>query len=224
MNIVHITIATAFTTADLQAQSIQEKVKSLAGIDKISKKVDAEVLPSPYNYLLLQPLMTIGIEKYYQRTPVIQTIYAEKNQQNNTYSRAIFMLIDNDKARNNVLLAKDKNQLRVVELAFITINFNELSPQVINEVLNTNTPFGKILANNKVNVAVINRSYFELQCGAVLSSLTACNLHSKIYGRTNTLVGADKQKWLAQVVEILPGFLNENAKLKILLTIGSFLQ
>ena len=170
-------------------------------------KVCRDVLPAPYNYLLTQPLMTKGIEKYYQRTPFIQTIYAIKNQHNNTYYRAIMMLIKDSKARNNVQLAQRKKEVMVVELAFITMNFNELPEKIIEDVLNTNVPFGKLLSNNHVEVHTTDRTYFLVKCDKVFASLTGCHLNSKLYGRTNTIIRADNNKWLAHVMEILPGFL-----------------
>ena len=190
----------------LQSKHIQEKVKSLSEVGKISTKVSKEVLPAPYNYLLTQPLMTKGIETYYQRTPFIQTIYATKNHHNNTYSRAIVMRVDNNKARNNVTLAIRKKETMVVELAFITMNFEELPPKIINNVINTNVPFGKLLSNNHVKISTKDRTYFWITCDQVLASLTDCHLNNKLYGRTNTIIKANNNQWLAHVVEILAGF------------------
>lgn len=188
------------------SKSIQDNMKSLSNLGKISTKVSEDFLLPPYNYLLLQPLMTTGIEKYYQRTPLIQTVYAIKNQHDNTYYRAILMLVDNNKARNNVLLAQRKKEVMVVELAFITINFNALPKKLIGDVLKTNIPFGKLLSKNHLKIYTTDRSYFSVNCDKVLASITGCHLNLKLYGRTNTIVKADNHKWLAHVVEILPGF------------------
>ena len=173
--ILHIPQAMPFNV-DLQSKSIHEKMKSISDVEKISTKVNRAALPAPYDYLLIQPLMTKGLENYYQRTPVIQTIYAIKNQHNNTYYRAIRMLIDNNKTRNNVTLAQSKNESVVVELAFITMNFNELPKQIIADVLNTNIPFGKLLANHHMEIATKDRTYFFINCNKVLASLTHCPL------------------------------------------------
>lgn len=208
INILYVVQAMSFHVTQ-QSKNIQEKVQALSELDKTSIKVNSKELPSPYNYLLSQPLMTKGIEEYYQRTPYIQTIYSLKNPHNNTYYRAIMMLIDKNKSRNNVPLAQIKKETRVVELAYITMNFNELPQKIINDVLNTNVPFGKLLSNNHVTILTKNRSYFRVTCGEVLASLTDCRLNSKLYGRTNTIIKADNNQWLARVVEILPGFLNQ---------------
>ena len=119
------------------------------------------------------------------------------------------MLIDNNKAINDEKLAQRKKEPMVVELAFITMNFNELPKKVIASVLNTNVPFGKLLSDNHVNISITDRTYFLVKCDKVFSSLTRCQLNSKLYGRTNTIIRADNHKWLAHVVEILPGFLKE---------------
>ena len=96
---------------------------------------------------------------------------------------------------------------KVVELAFITMNFNALPEKIIKDVLNTNVPFGKLLSNNHVEIFVTDRTYFWVKCDKVFASLTRCHINSKLYGRTNTIIQANNNKWLAHVVEILPGFL-----------------
>ena len=73
--------------------------------------------------------------------------------------------------------------------------------------LNTNVPFGKLLSNNHVKISIKDRTYFSVKCDKLVASLTHCHLNSKLYGRTNTIIKADNNKWLAHVVEILPGVL-----------------
>lgn len=51
-----------------QSVPIQEKIMNLSDAVK-GTKISKDMLPVPYDYLLTQPLMTHGIEKYYQRTP-----------------------------------------------------------------------------------------------------------------------------------------------------------
>lgn len=205
LNILNVSNAASFVG---QPKIIQENMSSLSNIEKISTRVSEDGLPAPYDYLLTQPIMTKGIEHYYQRTSIIQTIYAVKNQHKNSYSRAIRMLVDRDKARNNAKLAHRKKEAMVVELAFITMNFNALPKKMINDVLSTHIPFGRLLSDHQVKVSTTNRRYFSIQCNQELAALTACESNSTIYGRTNTLIRTDDHEWLAQVVEILPGFLN----------------
>lgn len=189
-------------------QSIQDGLQKLTHLVQQSPEVSKESLPDPYKYLLVQPLMTKGIETYYQRTPLIQTLYAVRNPNDNTYFRTILMFVDKRKDRNNPQSAQKTNETMIVELAFITINFNELPNKVINDVLTTNIPFGTLLSNHQIKIVSTNRSYFAIKCNQLLSSLTHCPLNSTLYGRKNTLINADNQKWLAHVVEILPGFVN----------------
>lgn len=189
-------------------QSSEEQSIFFTNMNKNANRVNQSMLPIPYNYLLTQPLMTKGIEDYYQRTPIIHTIYARKNESDNSYYRLITMLVDHDKARNNADFAQKKEEAFVVELAFIKMNFNALPQKVIKEVLHTNTPFGKLLMNNHIKTLSQDRTYFSLQCNELLSSLTHCKLKSTLYGRTNTLVRTDNNQWVAQVVEILPGLIN----------------
>ncbi len=177
------------------SQSIEQTMNYLATIDKIAKPVSQSSLPVPYNYLLTQPLMTKGIETYYQRKAFIRTIYAKKSKVSNNYSRVILMLLD----ENN--LTKKK---LVAELAFITMNFSELPENLIADVLHTNIPFGKLLITYHVKTASINRSYFVIQCNRLISSLSHCKLNTKIYGRRNMLIRTDNKRWVAKTIEILP--------------------
>ncbi|WP_419418445.1 hypothetical protein ACNVED_07720 [Legionella sp. D16C41] len=50
-------------------------------------------LPVPYDYLLKQPLLTLGLKKYYQRTPMIEVLAAKLDSLNKRYNRVILMLI-----------------------------------------------------------------------------------------------------------------------------------
>ncbi len=165
--------------------------------------LNQDKLPPPYDFLLTQPLMTIGLEKYYSCTPQIQKIEAVKNEQENTYSRIIAMLVDSNKKRNDVNIARARKEEVVVELALITMNFNELPKEIITSVLNTNIPFGELLIENNLEV-VSERHYFSVDCDAILFSDFHCSGNKKIYGRINTLIRKDNDRWVARVVEILP--------------------
>lgn len=204
------TIFAQICADNLDTKSPTEKSNCLSSIGQDRSDISPEMLPIPYDYLLTQPLMTKGIENYYQRIPIIQTICALNNIKNNTYSRSIIMLIDNNKIRNNAELAQNKKESTVVELAFIKMNFSALPKSIITDILETSTPFGALLAKNNIKVSTTNRTYFSTKCNKKLVSLTRCKLNSFIYGRTNTLIRVDNRKWLADVVEILPGFLQNS--------------
>lgn len=187
-----------------ESKKIQLEINKLAEINKIGTKVDSAQLPSPYNELLTQPLMTKSIEKYYERSAIIKTIYTGRDPDKNTYQRSIVMLIDNNKARNKPDFAQTQKEVTVVELAFISINFNELPKRMIEEIQQTNIPFGKLLVKYQVPILTQDRNYYKVRCNRALASLIYCNINDFIYGRTNTIIKADNKKWLAHVVEILP--------------------
>ncbi len=186
-----------------QIQNMQQLITSFSNTKEVGITVEQSVLPFPYSNLLTQALMTKGIEKYYQRRPIIKTIYVERNKNNNSYFRVILMLLDKNFARNKPDLAQKKGETIVAELAFITMNFNELPNELITEVLNSNIPFGQLLLTHHVNTYSADRRYFSLSCTEALSSLLHCNLKSTLYGRTNTLVRTDNKRWVARVLEIL---------------------
>ncbi|RUR28741.1 hypothetical protein [Legionella qingyii] len=192
-----------------ESKEIQLKVSQLAEINKIGTKVDSSQLPSPYNELLTPPLMTKNIEKYYARSAIIKTIFAAQDLDKNTYQRAIVMFIDSNKERNQPDFAQTKKEVTVVELAFITMNFNELPNSMIEEILHTNTPFGKLLGKYQLQILTQDRTYYKIRCNSALASLIHCNLNDFIYGRTNTIIRSDNKKWLAHVVEILPNSAKE---------------
>lgn len=169
--------------------------------------LDAKQLPPPYDFLLTQPLMTIGMEKYYQRTPIIRAVSILKNNKTQTYSRIITMLIDSHKARNDANLAQKSQEEVVVELAAITMNFAALPEAVKKGVLTSKTPFGKLLAANNIKTRDVERHYFSLACSSTLARYTHCRKGTTLYGRTNTILSKDNDEWLARVVEVLTGTL-----------------
>lgn len=196
-------IRTSVFAGSLKTMGSPEEAKELLNLLRASPKMQQNRLPQPYQNLLSQPLLTKGLEKYYQRTAVVQKIYSRKNKRNNTYFRAIIMLMDRDKTRNNPKFAQQEKETRVVELAFITINLNALPKQMTKDILYTNVPFGTLLSKHHVEIYTMGRSYFSTQCITQLAALVPCRLKTKIYGRTNTIMQTDNKKWLADVVEVL---------------------
>lgn len=200
-----ISIVVLFYAANIGAKlanpHLADNITKTVAMSRIIKQ---EMLPKPYDYLLSQPLMTLGIETYYQRIPIIQTIFAKQNRQNNSYSRIIIMLVDSNKTRNDATKALERNEQVPVELALITMNFNELPQHLIHDVLHSNIPFGKLLIKHHIKTSSSNRRYFVLDCNKTFASLIHCKLNSKLYGRTNTLNHAGNKKWVARMIEILP--------------------
>lgn len=186
-----------------QLRLIQQNIEQSCKNNTVCRTVGESELPAPFNYLLTQPLMTLAIETFYQRTPIIQILYVK--QQKEVYSRAILMLVDSDKQRNNAKEAQKNGEEIVVELAFITMNFSALPDSIKRDVLNTNHPFGKSLALHHVKIATEDRRYFAMKCNELLVSLLHCRLNTTLYGRTNTLVRVDDHQWLAHTIEIVTG-------------------
>ena len=115
------------------------------------------------------------------------------------------MLLDRYKYKSRAIDSQEDRKQVIVELAFITMNFNALPEQAIVSILNTNVPFGKILVNNKIDIVTEDRAYFSVRCNFDLVKLLHCRKNSTIYGRINTLIRQDNKKWVAKVIEILPG-------------------
>ncbi|HVV68219.1 MAG TPA: hypothetical protein VHE99_04165 [Gammaproteobacteria bacterium] len=163
-------------------------------------------LPEPYDFLLTQPLMTMGIAKFYQRTPKVRSpLYVIDNPSQKTYSRAILMIVDNNKSRDDALAADKLGEATVAELGISHINFAALTPRAIDSVLHTQIPLGAILADNQISTHPSNVRYFKLNCTKVLDPYLNCSQHPVLYGRTNTLVRDDNGQWVVRVVEILTG-------------------
>lgn len=184
-------------------ESIQQWITNHSNTNDIGTPIRVSLIPQPYQHLLSQPLMTKGIEEHYQRTPIIQVLYAKKNQSQNTYFRAILMRIDSDKIRNNPEFAQKNNKTKAVEFAMITMNFNALPKGVIDHVLNTSIPFGQSLRINHIKTMSTDRHYFSIPCDETLSSIAHCASNQTLYGRTNTLIRTDTHQWVAHVMEIL---------------------
>lgn len=199
---IHLAYAGSINFIDLNSQIASKEIFKTQKLKSL--KIDENNLPKPYDYLLTQSLMTLGLEKYYQRTAIIKVVHVNNNKKNKVYTRTILMLIDSDKKRNNAQLAQANKEDIPVELALISINFNELPKEVLSKIIHTNIPFGKLIKEYNIRTYGSNREYFSIECDQNLSKLLHCELQETIYGRTNTLRRVDNRKWIAHTVEIIP--------------------
>lgn len=167
-------------------------------------EVSEEQLPSPYRAILTRPLMTNSLKAYYQRTPIINVVHAKQEVAKHTYSRLITMVVDKNKLRNAPQIAQEKDEVISVELAYITMNFNELPTKMIADILHTTIPFGQLLAVHNIKVKTKDRRYFFIRCDERIAPFLHCRLNTILYGRKNTIYQVINQRWLAQVIEILP--------------------
>jgi hypothetical protein len=186
------------------ANNVNQMVYAFSNNRLLLNKINQSELPVPYDDVLTQTLMTNSIKTYYHRTPLISVLYAKKDVLHATYSRMITMIVDKSALRNNPKLAKEKNEVKVVELAYITINFSALPQKVVSEILTTSLPFGQILTTHGINVQTKDRRYFSMKCNKNIQPFLHCKRGGKLYGRKNTLYKADDKQWIAHVIEILP--------------------
>ncbi len=163
--------------------------------------LDQHSLPSPYNFLLTRPLMTTAIQRHYQRTPQIQTLYQLYDLKQSITSRAVIMYVDQDQNRDNALLAKQMGQAITAELGMIHINFSALAEAMIYEIEHSCKPFGALLLEFGIATHRVHNRYFEIT--NIFPNYLSCNKKS-VFGRSSTLLRADNQRFLAHVVEILP--------------------
>ncbi|WP_298622779.1 hypothetical protein [uncultured Legionella sp.] len=187
---------------------IQNRLDALSAVLKnrlsLIKQIDKEDLPTPFDYLLTQPLLTVGIETFYKRTSAIRVVHAERNIKDNVYTRVITMILDQNSKRNNPAIAERLNEQVIVELALISIYFNELPADFIHDILTSDIPFGRLLKSKKIETNSKNQYYFSTVCNTALLSFLKCQLNSPIYGRINTIVRTDNNRSIAQVIELLP--------------------
>lgn len=158
----------------------------------LDRNLSQNQLPKPFDYLLTQPIMTLSLEKHYHFKIKIKKITSKLNH--NIYTRAVIMYLDSPAHET-------------VEFALIKINLSALPKKMINEIMFSDTPFGKLLALNHIDTSSKVKAYFSIKCNPSIQKYTHCILNQKIYGRTNIIVDQDN-KWLAKVVEVLPGELS----------------
>ncbi len=167
--------------------------------------VTALQLPAPYDFLLTQPLMTVGITEYYQRTPKIRTpLYAIQENAQQTFARAIVMIIDRDSQRNNALIADPLGEAELVELGLIQMNLAVLSKPLVDNLRHSQVPFGALLVDYQMKTRPDRTHYFKV-VGNALAPYLAHNNQVVLYGRANTLICEKSGQWLARTVEILTG-------------------
>ena len=169
-----------------------------------SLKVKQEELPTPYDYLLTQPLITIGLEKHYQRTASIKIINFSLNESDGIYTRSILMIVDSNKKRNDAITAGKNHEEVPIELAFIEINFNELPDNITSAITHAKVPFGTIIKKSGLKTYSTDREYFAITCENKLAELIHCKPNAQVYGRKNTIKKKMDNKWIARTLEILP--------------------
>ncbi len=163
-------------------------------------------LPVPYDFLLTQPVMTLGIAHYYQRTPKVRPpLYVVEDAQQHIYSRGIIMIVDKNARRDDASRADHLRQSTIVELGLININTAVLPEGFLDEIRHSRTPFGALLAKYQVKTHDTDQYFFKIQCQKVLRLNLGCSRGQMLYGRTNTLVNQQNIR-VANVVEILTGY------------------
>lgn len=189
-----------------------ELLEQFINTDNISSSIFSNIvyiedkeLPHMQSLLLTQPLLTLALTEYYQRTPkILSPLKVEDDIKNNCYARNIIMIVDKHTERDDALLADTKNESMVVALGFILINLSALPNHLIENIRTTQTPFGALLVKNKINTYNKNTRFFKLSCDEYLSSQLNCEQGEILYGRSNTLM-RDDHLWIADVFEILTG-------------------
>jgi hypothetical protein len=167
--------------------------------------VQKSELPIPYDFLLTQPVMTLGIAHYYQRTPKVRPpLYILEDAKQHSYSRGIIMIVDKNAQRDDASRADQLQQSTVVELGLININTEVLPAGFLDEIKQSRTPFGALLAKYQVKTHDTHQYFFKIQCNKLLRQNLGCRCRQMLYGRTNTLANEQNIR-VADVVEILTG-------------------
>ncbi len=162
-------------------------------------------LPVPYDFLLTQPVMTLGIAHYYQRTPKVRPpLYVLEDAKQHIYSRGIIMIIDKNAQRDDAIRADHLRQSTIVELGLINIYTAVLPDGFLDEIKHSRTPFGALLAKYQVKTHDTDQYFFKIQCNKFLRQSLGCGRRQMLYGRTNALVNEENIN-VADVVEILTG-------------------
>lgn len=200
----------ALFVTQVTANNIDRSTKELEPLYKYFKPelvyINETQLPKMQAEILTQPLLTPAIADYYQRTPKIRSpLKVDEDLQHKTFYRAIVMIVDNNKKRDDALEADRLNESMIVEMGLISIDFSALPKKVVEGVRGGQTPFGTLLLENKVDTHSINTRYFKVACDQQLAHDLKCETGQILYGRSNTIVRDDDHAHIAHVVEILTG-------------------
>ncbi len=171
----------------LSACEKQFFIRFLSGIMPIEVLKKSQLV-EPYDYLLTQTLMTLGLERHYQQATAIETVSESYNHDTQRYARTIKMLVDDQK---------------VVEYARILVNTTNVPTTLIQNMLSTSIPFGKLLARERIEVTHANTQFFSGQAGFDFVHSFGCEAKIELFGRVNTLVNKKNGEWIAQIVEVL---------------------
>lgn len=129
----------------------------------------AEKIPEPARSLLAHDFhMTVTVEKFHSCPVDVKVL--DKRTDGRCYSRKILLTRQSDDC--------------VVQYGIVRLNFDVLDEAVVREIMEEETPLGRILINHNVLRRVKLLSLYEIESGDVLADAFQLSKHDKVYGRT----------------------------------------
>jgi chorismate-pyruvate lyase/molybdopterin converting factor small subunit len=130
--------------------------------------IAADQMPEPYRGLLVhEHHMTVTVEAHHGSPVDVKVL--ERKQNGNTYARKILLALQNDR--------------RVVQFGLVLIRLDYCDAEVRTEILEENTPLGRILINHNVLRRIEPTDYLRVTPGQEMMEWFGLTTSQQAYGR-----------------------------------------
>ena len=137
-----------------------------------AEHVPASIVPEPYQSMLVHDHhMTVTMENYHRCSVEVRVL--DRHQDENNYTRKILLL--------------KKGTEQVVQFGIVRFNFEYVTEDVEQEIIEEKIPLGRVLIQHNVLRHIDLGAILKVETGAVLSEHFACPQQTTTYGRLATI-------------------------------------
>jgi len=134
--------------------------------------IASSTTPEPYKTMLVhEHHMTVTMENYHLSPVEVQVL--DRNPDENNYARKILLLKE----------GTDK----VVQFGIVRFNFQYVTEQVKREIIDEQTPLGRVLITHNVLRHIDLNAILKMKCGPTLAKHFDCPEDTVTYGRLATI-------------------------------------
>tara|TARA_R110002020_G_scaffold175196_2_gene367089 strand:- start:846 stop:1400 length:555 start_codon:yes stop_codon:yes gene_type:complete len=155
-----------------ELQSLLELFPDNPPLLESAEHVAGSTTPEPYKSMLVhEHHMTVTMENYHQSSVEVQVL--DRNPDESNYGRKI-------------LLLKEGTD-EVVQFGIVRFNFEYVTEEVKQEIIDENIPLGRVLITHNVLRHIDLGAILKVKCGPTLAKHFNCEVGTETYGRLATI-------------------------------------
>lgn len=137
-----------------------------------AEHVPASTVPEPYQSMLVHDHhMTVTMENYHRCSVEVQVLDRQQDEKN--YTRKILLL--------------KQGTDEVVQFGIVRFNFEYVTEEVMQEIIDEETPLGRVLIQHNVLRHIDLGAILKVETGPTLSEYFSCPEKTITYGRLATI-------------------------------------